>query len=136
MPEIDEITRAVRSVLGEMTSPETAHRLAKALRPIHGREAVAAGIAHVQIPGGLRHDEYCGADGLLMVADAALAALAAAGYIILPREPSAEMIEAACLATHGKCFEVTSKLQPAWADLARRWMRAAIKSALAAGEVE
>lgn len=39
MTEIDEITSAVRGVLGEMTSPETAHRLAKALRPIHGREA-------------------------------------------------------------------------------------------------
>lgn len=37
----DEVTRAVRSVLGEMTSPETARRLAEALRPIHGREAAA-----------------------------------------------------------------------------------------------
>ena len=43
----DEITRAVRSVLGEMTSPETARRLAEALRPIHGREAAL--FAHVEV---------------------------------------------------------------------------------------
>lgn len=35
----DPITAAVRSVLGEFTSPETAARLSAVLRPIHGEEA-------------------------------------------------------------------------------------------------
>lgn len=38
------------------------------------RAAVIRAIATVQVPGGLRHDEYCGQEGLEMVADAALAA--------------------------------------------------------------
>jgi hypothetical protein len=35
----DPITLAVRSVLGDYVSPEKAHAVAAALRPIHGREA-------------------------------------------------------------------------------------------------
>ena len=42
MADLDEITSAVRSALGDFISPEKANALATALRPIHGREAVEA----------------------------------------------------------------------------------------------
>ena len=41
----DQITDAVRSVLGEFVSPEKAHALADALRPIFGKEAAVLAFA-------------------------------------------------------------------------------------------